>query len=125
MRCLRSLCDEIVAALFRGGEQLRELRRASEVGEDGIDLEVGVGAIVSCNRAFKQPQRDSFLPTEGKPVCYHVPILGIRIRQVLLRCILCDRIHLRGWRMIETSLDHFEVGVIRNARTLRFFPRFG
>src|ERR1039458_5717310 len=49
---LRSLGKEIGLALFRGGEQLSELRRASQGREHGIILHSGIGAIVSGDEAL-------------------------------------------------------------------------
>lgn len=46
---LRSLSEEIIAALFGGREHVGELRRTSQVREYWTILQVGVGAVMPGN----------------------------------------------------------------------------
>ena len=106
VRRFRPLCQEVVPALFGGGEQLGKLRRASQVCEHGIILQAGVGAVVSCDRTLEQPKRDIFLSAEGKFICNPEPVLGVRVRQSFRRKLLGDLVHIRGRRVDETGSDH-------------------
>jgi hypothetical protein len=73
---LRSLSEEIIAALFGGREHLGELRRASQVREHWTILQVGVGAVMPRNRTLEEPERDVFLPAKGEAVGKPVPVFS-------------------------------------------------
>ena len=120
LRGLRSLGKEVGLALFGGGEQLVELRRAFQLREPGISLHRGVGAIVACDGAPEQPLGDIVLPTEGISGCEQIPVLGVRIGQRFRRKLPGEVVHLGGWRVVDTSPDQRTAEVIGQVR--RRFP---
>src|ERR1035437_4301538 len=69
VRNLSSLRKEVVLALFGGGQQLCELRRAAQRRQQRILLQGSVGAIFPLDGGFEQPQSHIFLATEGHVSC--------------------------------------------------------
>src|SRR6266851_7296496 len=102
---LRSLGEEIVPALFRGGKQLSELRRTSQGREHGIILHGIVGAVVSRDGALEQTQGDVLLSAEREGRCSHVPVLGVGTGQNLGRKLPGDVLHISGRRAVETTIE--------------------
>jgi len=89
-------------ALFRGGEQLVELRRASQLRPHGIVLQSGVGAKVAGDGILEQPQSEVLMPAKQEVGGDHVTGLGVGIGKKTGGRLVCLGVRV-GWRFVEET----------------------